>query len=231
MINILDEKPNYELSGRLLASMRFVDDIDVKKRVVLDIGCGYGWCELNFLERDVQKIIGIEISATDLDTIKKNVRDDRLQLRVSSATKLPFESNTFDTVVSWEVIEYIPLGTEEIMFAEVSRVLKPGGVFYMSTPRLSFFSNALDPAYWLAGHRHYSQNSLFRYALHTSLIVELVKVKGGWWSLLFILNMYISKWLLRRKPLMEEFFVEMENKEYMRDAGFTNIFVKFRKSI
>uniref|UniRef100_UPI0040474931 class I SAM-dependent methyltransferase n=1 Tax=Flavobacterium sp. TaxID=239 RepID=UPI0040474931 len=229
MKNILDEKPSHDLSGRLLASMLFVDDMDVKNKSILDIGCGYGWCELNFLERGAKKIVGVEISATDLDTIKKNISDDRLELRVSNATNLPFESNSFDSVVSWEVIEHIPRGTENIMFSEVSRVLKPGGVFYMSTPRKSFLSNTLDPAWWLAGHRHYSQSSLCKYANQTSLVVEVVKVKGGGWSLLFILNMYISKWLLRRGPIMGQYFAKKEHNEYMCDSGFANIFIKFRK--
>lgn len=229
MKNILDEKPSHNLSGRLLASMRFVDNIDVVNRSILDIGCGYGWCELNFLERGARKIVGVEISEEDLDTIRKNITDSRLDLQVSSATSLHFDSNSFDTVVSWEVIEHIPRGSEEIMFSEVSRVLKPGGVFYMSTPRQSFFSNLLDPAWWLAGHRHYSQNDLCAYANNTSLAVDTVKIRGGAWSLLFILNMYISKWLLRREPIMEKYFSGKEHAEYINDDGFANIFIKFRK--
>ena len=55
MKNILDERPSHDLSGRLLASVQFVEDIDLKDRDVLDIGCGYGWCELNFLGRGVKK--------------------------------------------------------------------------------------------------------------------------------------------------------------------------------
>lgn len=179
MKNILDEKPSDDLSGRLLASMQFVEDIDIKDCTVLDIGCGYGWCELNFLGRGVKKIVGVEISEADLVTIKKNINDARLELRVSSAINLPFESNSFDTVVSWEVIEHIPRESEELMFSEVCRVLRPGGVFYMSTPRQSFWSNVLDPAWWLAGHRHYAQSTLMKYANSSTLVVDNVKVKGG----------------------------------------------------
>jgi len=230
MKNILDEKPSHDLSGRLLASMQFVDDVDVADRVMLDIGCGYGWCELNLLERGVRKIIGVEVTEADLDTIRKNISNDKLELRVSSAIDLPFESNSFDTVVSWEVIEHIPRGSEEKMFSEVVRVLKPGGVFYISTPARSFFSNVLDPAWWLAGHRHYSESNLRKFANKMPLVVDAVKTKGGAWSLLFILNMYISKWIFRREPIMEEYFAEKEHAEYMSDDGFANLFVKFRKS-
>lgn len=42
MKNILSEKPNEILHGRLLASVNFVDDNDIKNKEILDIGFGYG---------------------------------------------------------------------------------------------------------------------------------------------------------------------------------------------
>jgi ubiquinone/menaquinone biosynthesis C-methylase UbiE len=229
MKNILDDRPSSDLSGRLLASVRFVDDVDLKDKMVLDIGCGYGWCELNFLERGIRRIVGIEVAEKDLDTIRKSISNDRLELRVSSATSLPFKANSFDTVVSWEVIEHIPSGSEKSMFSEVARVMKPGGVFYLSTPHHSFFTNILDPAWWLAGHRHYSREGLEQLARFSSLNTEAVTIKGGWWSLFFILNMYISKWIFRRKPILETLFTEKTHVEYTDNNGFANIFIKFRK--
>jgi len=230
MKNILDDRPSHDLSGRLLASVRFVDDVDLKDKTVLDIGCGYGWCELNFLKRDVRKIVGVEVTEKDLDTIRKSISNDRLELRVSSAISLPFEANSFDTVVSWEVIEHIPRGSEKSMFSKVARVMKPGGAFYLSTPHHSFFTNILDPAWWLVGHRHYSPEQLDKFANDTSLLrTESVQIKGGWWSLFFILNFYISEWLFRRRPAIETISFKRENFEYISNNRLSNIFVKFRQ--
>jgi len=229
MKNILDESPSYNLSGRPLASVMFVDDNDLNNKTVLDIGCGYGWCEINFLSRGVRKIVGIEVSDNDLDTIRKNINSDKLEIHVSSATNLSFEAESFDTVVSWEVIEHIPKGDERKMLNEVARVLKPNGVFYLSTPHSTFFTNTLDPAWWF-GHRHYSIGDINRFAEGSSLTVELVKIKGAWWSLFYILNMYISKWGFRRKPIFDELFSYKEDSEYMNDNGFANLFIKLRKS-
>jgi SAM-dependent methyltransferase len=231
MKNILNEKPLQALSGRLLASVQFVTDFDLKNKIVLDIGCGYGWCELNFLERGVKNIKGIEISEKDLETIRSNVHDARLDLSVSSATSLPFDDNYFDTIVSWEVIEHIPKDTEKLMFSEVARVLRPGGSFYLSTPNRSFFSNAFDPAWWLVGHRHYSWRQLERLANAEFLSIQEVKIYGGWWSILCQLNMYISKWIFRSKPLFEIFFAKKENNEYAKNNGFLTIFIKFKKAL
>lgn len=71
MKNILHEKPDFDLHGRMLESVLFVKDKDLKGKSVLDIGCGFGWSEVNFLERGVKKIVGTEISKDDLRTAKK----------------------------------------------------------------------------------------------------------------------------------------------------------------
>ena len=230
MKNILDEKPSNDLIGRLLASVQFVKDEDVKDKRVLNIGCGFGWCELNFLGRGVQQMTGMEISESDLKTAREHVRDEKINFCVGSAVKLPFPDRSFDTVVSWEVIEHIPKNTENKMFAEVARVLKSGGVFYLSTPT-SFFSNMLDPAWWLIGHRHYSRQQLAAYAKKNGFEVRGVKIKGKWWALFSILNMYVSKWILRRGPLFQDIFSQKEHEEYMTDDGFSDIFIKVKKVV
>jgi len=233
MKNILNEKPNYSLTGRLLASVLFVSNVDLLNKKILDIGCGYGWCELNFLQRGIKEISAVEISEEFLKTVKQNIKDKRLVPKVGNAINLPFKNEFFDTVVSWEVIEHIPINTESKMFSEVFRVLKPDGHFYLSTPYTSVFSNILDPAWWLIGHRHYSFHEIKQLGEETGFVVETVKINGGWWSILGLLNLYFSKWILRKNSLYKEFFINKENVEYDVDytKGFTNLFVKFTKKL
>lgn len=231
MKNILEEKPSLDLKGRLLASVQFVDDEDVKDKRVLNIGCGFGWCELNFLSRGVKQMAGIEISEEDLKTARENIIDEKVKFSVGSAIKAPFPDQSFNTVVSWEVIEHIPKNTENRMFVEVNRVLQPGGTFYLSTPHASFFSNILDPAWWLIGHRHYSRRQLASYAKKNGFEVIDVKIKGRWWMLFSVLNMYISKWILRREPLFKDVFSQKDHEEYMAEDGFGDIFIKMKKVI
>jgi ubiquinone/menaquinone biosynthesis C-methylase UbiE len=135
MKNLLNEKPNSKLIGRLKFTVKkFIKEKDVVNKKVLDIGCGYGWFELNALKRGVKEIHGIEITDEDLKTVRENIKDLRAKFKKGGALKLPFRDNYFDTVVSWEVIEHIPKNTEDRMFKEVSRVLKKNGIFYLSTP-------------------------------------------------------------------------------------------------
>ncbi len=229
MKNILNQKPNHNLNGRLLYGANLVQDVDIKNKNILNIGCGYGWFELNVLNRGVNKIVGMEISENDLKTVKENIQNKRVEFKIGDAISLPFENNSFDTIVSWEVIEHISKNTEDLMFAEANRVLKKDGVFYLSTPHKSFLSNIFDPAWWLIGHRHYSKKQITEYANKNSFEVLDIQIKGKIWSLLASLNMYISKWIFRRKPIFQNYFIRKENFEYEKNNGFANIFVKFRK--
>ncbi len=229
MKNILAQKPTSPLNPRLTESTIFVQDSDIKDRRILDIGCGFGWFENNVLSRGVERVDAIEITEEDFRTADENLDDERVVFTVAGALDVPFPDHSFDTVVSWEVIEHIPKGTEMQMFNEVARVLKPGGHFYMSTPYNSTSSKLMDPAWWLVGHRHYSAEALRVFGESVGLKVVEMRRKGGYWSLLSSLNMYFSKWVLRRAPIFERFFLKKEFAEYEADGQFANIFVKFQR--
>ncbi len=229
MKNITDIKPTSKLLGRLVVATEMVREADIKDRDILDIGCGYGWCELNFLKRGAKSIVGTEITEADFATAKKYIDDQRVKFVVGGATQLEFPDKSFDSVVCWEVIEHIPKRTEPQMFAEVNRVLRPGGAFYLSTPFASVLARIFDPAWWVAGHRHYSRAHLEAFGLEHGFEVSQMMVKGRFWTLFSILNMYIAKWIFRRPPFFAEHFSKMEDYEYRHGEGFFNIFVRYQK--
>lgn len=228
MRNIANEKPNLILHGRPLATVGFVSDQDIKDKDVLDIGCGYGWCELNFLARGAKTVTGTEIADQDLSTAKENIVDPRANFLVGSALSLPFPDKSFDTVVCWEVVEHLPKGSENIFFQEAKRVLRDGGSFYLSTPNAHILSKLGDPAFFVAGHRHYKLEELNVFGENNGFGVVASKTMGGAWETLNILNMYISKWALRRSPLFQNFFNQKIDSEYKKD-GFYGAFIHYQK--
>ncbi len=118
MHNILNEPPPADLHGRLKFTVeKFVDAADIAGKTVLDIGCGYGWFELWAAKQGVKKITGLDMTAADLKTASENIRLPLVSFQEGGATALPMESGCCDTVVSWEVIEHIPPGSEPRMFA------------------------------------------------------------------------------------------------------------------
>ncbi len=106
---------------------------------VLDIGCGYGTLSLTLREA-----AGLDVAAMDIlrervmSVVSKRASRPppargRLDLLMGNAERgLPFRPATFDAVVATEVLEH--LDEPARMLAEVHRVLRPGGRFYMTTP-------------------------------------------------------------------------------------------------
>jgi 2-polyprenyl-3-methyl-5-hydroxy-6-metoxy-1,4-benzoquinol methylase len=227
--NITEEKPTDVLYGRTLFSTYFVSIDDIHNKTVLDIGCGFGWFELYLLRRGVKRVFGVERTQRDIVTVNKYVQDDRAEFIIGDAIQLPFPDGIFDTVVAWDVIEHIPGKAEGLMFHEVSRVLKDNGVLYLSTPNNSIIGKLCDPAWWLIGHRHYSVQTLSSFGKEAYFITVSTKIKGAWWEIIGIINLYISKWIFRRKPFFKSFYQKMQDKEYWRENGFTTIFMKFIK--
>lgn len=93
---------------------------------ILEIGTGTGY--------------GVEIvapNATRYITVDKQLPDSPLQLEnveyyYMEVPPIGFENSSFDSVVSFQVIEHIEKDIEFVR--EVSRVLRPGGKFVVSTP-------------------------------------------------------------------------------------------------
>jgi len=229
MKNILHDKPSNKLHGRLLYSTKFIGEHSLKGKVILDIGCGYGWFETFAIGKKAKRIDATEISENDLYTIRSNINNPKVVTTVASAVKLPFQNKSFDIVVSWEVLEHIPRNTELRMFSEIKRVLKPDGVFVLSTPYSSVLSFFSDPAWWFVGHRHYSRNDLISYSQQAGLFVEKIEVKGKIWELIGNLNMYFCKWILRRKPLFEKEIQKKIDQEYSSGSGYMTMLAMFKK--
>lgn len=53
---------------------------------------------------------------------------------------LPYEANTVDEIVAYQVIEHVPYQKSEKMFEEMYRVLKPGGTAIVETPNIGYIA-------------------------------------------------------------------------------------------
>ncbi len=230
MKNIANEKPNDILVGRTeYISNYFIDKTDIENKNVLEIGCGFGWFLYNILKYNPKSFSGLENSEDKINNLKNFFKDKRCLFYVGDALNLPFENNTFDTVCMFDVIEHLPKNTENIVFSEIARVLKPKGKLYLSTPNNHILSIIFDPAYFLIKHRHYNIDFLCNMAKKFNLNPEIRYIKGRFYEILYILNLYISKWIFRRKPFLENFFKIKSTTEYKKD-GFMTIFIRYIKN-
>lgn len=100
---------------------------------LLEIGCGEG--------RGVEQLLPLAESYIGLDKIgevidmlrSKFPGVDFRQAVIPPFTR--FEDNSYDTIVSFQVIEHIP--NDRLFLQEIYRMLKPGGKAIISTPNIT----------------------------------------------------------------------------------------------
>lgn len=124
--------------------------------VVLDIGCR----ELPYTkDMDVRELIGIDLLTESggvlgwTDQILAALRRRNVSLYFANAEELPFPDQSIDRITMIEVIEHIE--NDEKAIYEMSRVLRPGGSLYFTTPNREVVP--VNNPYHL---RHYSPEEL-----------------------------------------------------------------------
>lgn len=115
---------------------------------VLDIGAGTGRSSIMVLEaRPQATLVALDQfgqsfeshfghpGATPQQRLLANLKaagvDHRATIETADMRKLPFESSTFDAVVSAYAIDHLPREGVKQSLAEAARVMKPGGEFLM----------------------------------------------------------------------------------------------------
>lgn len=101
---------------------------NLEGKSLLDAGCGTGWFSAEAARRGA-KVTSMDLGPGLLAQVEKKCNSERV---VGSILEMPFDNNTFDYVVSSEVIEHTPDKAKAIQ--EIYRVLKPNGIAVVSTP-------------------------------------------------------------------------------------------------
>lgn len=130
---------------------RYVPGFRVRGSDVLDIGCGDAGALIAFAEKGA-RCAGIETFETSLERGMLRAADHgvAVDLKKGAAEAIPFPDDSFDLVMLDNVLEHVD--DRPLTLREVKRVLRPGGVLYMVTPKpFSLYSLWNDPHYDLAG--------------------------------------------------------------------------------
>jgi ubiquinone/menaquinone biosynthesis C-methylase UbiE len=106
-----------------------------KNDVILDIACGTGFGSAILSEHTQGLVTGGDIALAAVNECNQHWKRDNLSFVVLDGTALPYADHHFDVIVSFETIEHTKQYSE--MLREFFRVLKPGGVAFISTPNFS----------------------------------------------------------------------------------------------
>jgi SAM-dependent methyltransferase len=114
---------------------RLFEGSDISGCQVLDIGCGLGAVdELLIAQYRAQSVVGIDIDPSLLSAMQRRIERadlaDRIRGQQVDGGPLPFAAASFDVVFSKDSMVQIP--DKPAIFAEVLRVLRPGGRFIAS---------------------------------------------------------------------------------------------------
>ena len=126
--NVHANKKWYRITGK---SRKYVDGWiknNTKGKVVLDYACGIGENAIKAAAAGAKLAIGLDISDVSVEQCIENAKTAGVQANTRfvqgdcEATELP--DNSFDTIICCGMLHHLDL---EIAFAELRRILKPGG--------------------------------------------------------------------------------------------------------
>jgi ubiquinone/menaquinone biosynthesis C-methylase UbiE len=117
---------------------RVVEGLSLKGKTILDIGCGSGGIALHLVERHgAAHATGFDVEQPVIEAASRRAAARGLAEKASFIPgPLPFADRSFDVVFSKDALLHVP--DKDALFAEIFRVLKPGGVFAASN--------------WMIGH-------------------------------------------------------------------------------
>lgn len=98
---------------------------------VIDCACGSGY-GTQILARKASFVAGIDSSTAAITYCKQHYDNSNVEFKEQLAETIGYPSSHFDVFCSFETIEHLLSPWEFIL--EVWRVLKPGGLFIVSTP-------------------------------------------------------------------------------------------------
>lgn len=128
--NALEEYRD-EVQGGFL---KWFPELDLRGKAVLDIGSGYGGRTIRYKELGAHAVTGLEMFPSGVESGERfaELRGVEVTFVQGVGEALPFKSNSFDVITSYDVFEHVE--DVEKVIRECRRVLKPQGTLYAVFP-------------------------------------------------------------------------------------------------
>ncbi len=177
-----EEAIDYDSMDHSHVNRLFVSDLlqlrdDV--RTMLDVGAGTAQIPIELCQRQPHvHIVAIDMAQHMLRIGQRNLEQaglsERIHLQWCDAKRMPFADQSFDAVMSNSIVHHIP--EPFAVFAEMARVVKPGGLLFVRDLLRPVDAAAL--AHFVqtyAGDANAHQQRMFADSLHAALTLEEVQ--------------------------------------------------------
>lgn len=144
-----------------------------KKRKILDVGCGHGFC-LEAAKKRGFNAVGIDVSGYAVEYAKEH----GCKAFLTDIYKAGFKDTSFDVITIFQLIEHVPNPVK--FMKEVKRILKPGGHVILTTPNHGGYLKKLMGKNWFS-YRH--QEHLFFFSPKS---IDFLLEKAGFASIAFL---------------------------------------------
>src|SRR5262252_1582954 len=132
-----EEARDYDAMDHAAVNRVFVDDFLAAwdgRNPLLDVGTGTAQIPVELCRRSADaRVVALDLAEHMLRVGRDNVRraglEDRVELRLCDAKRMPFADGTFAGVLSNSIVHHIP--EPGLVLAEVVRVVAPGGVLFV----------------------------------------------------------------------------------------------------
>jgi SAM-dependent methyltransferase len=163
----------------------------ISSKLICDVGTGTGRLARIFIENGAQ-VIGVDINLKELKQTSsefKRRHPDWFKPIVADACSLPFKDSTFDSIVCFRVLKYIPQYC--LAIREMKRVLKPKGILVLEISNLYSWETLLRFKHFVRNLKlcspHFFRKKQIRNLLHQEGLMVIAsaptyKIPFFFWS-------------------------------------------------
>jgi len=184
----------------------------VRNKNVLDLASGEGYGS-NLLARTAKHVFGIDVDEQAVKHAQNKYIRPNLQFQIGTITEVPVRGERlFDVVVCFEALEHVD--DHQKLLSEVKRLLVPDGIFLVSTPNKTLYTD--EPHFKNPFHVHELYFDEFKgllenYFRQVKFLGQRIYCNSSLWPIFPEKRTYPSEFVIERTP--EEFtFVEAEKR-------------------
>ncbi len=107
--------------------------LPLKGAKVLELGCGKAE-KTRFVSQNAASVLALEVDKVQLAKNQAIHDLPNVRFEYGGAENIPAANASFDIVLMFKSLHHVPVDQMDTAFSEIRRVLKPGGIIYISEP-------------------------------------------------------------------------------------------------